>query len=618
VLRFFDAIEPPASHIYESALPMSPSSSLVRARYLNQVSTNVNFSVVDDAWDACIRTIRSQREVFSAVFSHKDDLVAVGEEDIVEIFDAATGQRRATLMTNYIARPLSFSSDDNILASGDFSADIGVDVWDLQTGGHIGTFKGHTKGINSIKFSPCGNMIATCSNDCTIQIWDSFSLDCRFFMEGHPKRVSDICWSGSGSKVISGSWDETVKVWSVSDEQCSQTLTIPTGGPVNSVAFSPDSTLIAAASEDGMVKVFDAGTGDVLHTIAMDLKTMYSIRFLNRDQITCLTKYSGKFGIWDITSAEVSTFKCEGLGCALSSDGTRILSRESHVVNIWQTDMPIQNQDVAQDTPIQNQDVAQDTPIQNKRHRTKPMRKMLEMMGSAFTFSHRKDRAETSQESQATSRHAGEVTDIAFSKDGQLMVSGSWDGMVNIWDTSTGQCLTTFRGHLDRVLTVILSPNLRLCASWGFDDVIRIWNVRTRKQVSTYEHRGRVCAMCFSQSGNQLVSLSYSNMTLWDVTTEHRLASMNVEREKFTDISFGIDGTGVILKGDRSDEIQRWKISANTNQTDNSTTPLPQLPMVFLPVQDAEPRILPDTSPHQYHLDERSSWVLDNQNRRML
>jgi WD40 repeat protein len=173
VLRFFDAIELSASHIYESALPLSPSSSLVRARYLNQELTNVNFSIIDDAWNACIRTIRSQRHVRSAVFSHKDDLVAIGEEGVVEIFEAVTGQRRATLMTEgYYVTSLSFSPDDNILVSGGWSDDPKVDVWDIQTGGCIGTLKGYTKSIRSIEFSLCGNMIATSSGDHSVQIWN--------------------------------------------------------------------------------------------------------------------------------------------------------------------------------------------------------------------------------------------------------------------------------------------------------------------------------------------------------------------------------------------------------------------------------------------------------------
>jgi WD40 repeat protein len=614
VLRFFDAIELSASHIYESALPLSPSSSLVRARYLNQELTNVNFSIIDDAWNSCIRTIRSQRYVCNAVFSHKDDLVAIGEAGVVEIFEAATGQRRATLMTEgYDVTSLSFSPDDNILVSGSgaWSDDPKVDVWDLQTGGRIGTLKGRIHGLRSIEFSPCGNMIATSSGGHTVQIWNMFSLDCRCFIEDHSQEISCVCWSGSGSKVISGSFDETVQVWSISDKECSQTLTIHTGGPVYSVASSPDSTLIAAGSRN-ILQAFDAETGEVLHTISMNLGDIYSIRFLNQDQIMCMATYDRKFGIWDLTkSEEVLTFECGGRGCAMSSDGTRVVSRLWNVVNIWQTD-----------TLIQNQDVAQDIPIQNKHHRTKPM-KMLKMIKSAFKFPHSKNRATTPQESQDTRRYTDytdQVSCITFSIDGQVVASGSWDETAKIWDTSTGQCLTTFRDHRDRVYEVKLSPDSKLCASWGLDDVIRIWNVRTGNQVSTFRHDDHLRSMCFSLDGTQLVYLSKSEVTLLDVRTGDCFASMQVEHEKFTDITFGVDGSSIILRGYNDDYIERWILSSahNLNQTDNSTTPLPRMPMVFVPIHDMVPPIFPDVSPPQYHYDQQSSWVMDSQNRRML
>jgi hypothetical protein len=70
VLRFFDAIELSAAHIYESALPLSPLSSLVRKLYRDQIlSTDVTFSVIDDVWDACIRTIRPQSSAECVMFS---------------------------------------------------------------------------------------------------------------------------------------------------------------------------------------------------------------------------------------------------------------------------------------------------------------------------------------------------------------------------------------------------------------------------------------------------------------------------------------------------------------------------------------------------------------------
>jgi WD40 repeat protein len=343
----------------------------------------------------------------------------------------------------------------------------------------------------------------------------------------------------------------------------------------------------------------------------MNFRDIDLIQFLNQDQIMCLATGDGNFWIWDLKkSEEVLTFKCERSSHAISSDGTRIVSPRSDVVNIWQTD-----------TPTHNQDMAQDTPIQNKHHRTTPMKKMLKKIRSAFTFPHRKNRAITPQsESQATSRHTDEVSCTTPPNNGELVASGSKDTMVKIWDTSTGQCLTTFRGHQGRVYAVKLSPDSKLCASWGNDRVIQIWNARTGNHISTFRHSGYVYGMCFSLDGTQFVSLSALEVKLLDVTTGHCLASMQVEYRKFTDISFGVDGSSIILRGDNDDNIERWILSSahNPNHIDDSTTPLPRMPMVFLPVHDTVPPIFPDVSPPQYHYDQKSSWVLNNKNRHIL
>jgi hypothetical protein len=93
-------IEPSATHIYESALPLSPLSSLVQARYMDQTSTDVKIGGIEDSWDVCTRTIRSHKNVeperFSlrrrfVTFSQKDDRIANWADRVVKIFETVDG-----------------------------------------------------------------------------------------------------------------------------------------------------------------------------------------------------------------------------------------------------------------------------------------------------------------------------------------------------------------------------------------------------------------------------------------------------------------------------------------------------------------------------------------------
>jgi len=174
ILRFFYPIEASSSHLYHSALPWSPISSLVRTLYQDQISTEAKMSnAIDDSWDASIRTIQTLNTVVHIAFSHKDDSIAVSEIGSVEIFETLTGHHRATLTSPEIAGmlwSLTFSPDDTLLASG--HSDGIISVWDLQTGGLVCSLKGHTEAVKLVAFSPCGTIIVSCSDNKTVRIWN--------------------------------------------------------------------------------------------------------------------------------------------------------------------------------------------------------------------------------------------------------------------------------------------------------------------------------------------------------------------------------------------------------------------------------------------------------------
>jgi WD40 repeat protein len=598
VLRFFDVIESSAPHTYESALRWSPSSSHVRALYLDQMSTDVKFSAVDDSWDACIRTIQLSHPAASIAFSNNDDIIAVVESGAVEIFEVATGRRLSTLTTKAAGGISAFSPDDTTLVTN--GHDGIITIWDRQTGGLVGALEGHetSSSIRSVAFSPCGTMIASASSDQTIRVWNAFSFNSRCILKGHEGDVLAVCWSATGDEVISGSADTTVKLWDVFGTGCLKTISIHTSA-VRSIASSPSSSLIASGDEDGTVKVFNAQTGDVLHTILKNHERIGLILFLNQDQITFYGILSKKLVIWDLTkSADVLTFEHEsgGLLCnlAISSNGTRLASYQNDVVNIWQTKSPNQSQDIA-------------------------------------------------------CNHTAKVCCISFSTDGQLAVTGSADGRVKIWDTSTQLCLTTFHGYSYAVRSVSISPNLTLCASWQSGRRIRIWDIRNDCPISTLDIEtysyARNLKMCFSQDGSQL-ALSVENndkshhliVQLLEIATGHCLASMNLESSSRTefhhsDISFDVDGSSIIILTHRRNAgVLKWRLSSIQN---NIPRPLD----LNFSDDDVERYFLQEgirVVHSRYHIgiwntisvssrediprhrDDKSSWILDNQKGRVL
>lgn len=66
---------------------------------------------------------------------------------------------------------------------------------------------------------------------------------------------------------------------------------------------------------------------------------------------------------------------------------------------------------------------------------------------------------------------------VQFTPDGRLGLSGDWTGVARLWDLHSGQCLTTLRGHEDKISSVAITPDGRLAMTAGADHAARLWDL---------------------------------------------------------------------------------------------------------------------------------------------
>ena len=114
--------------------------------------------------------------------------------------------------------------------------------------------------------------------------------------------------------------------------------------------------------------------------------------------------------------------------------------------------------------------------------------------------------------------HTSSVNCLAFSLNGKLLVSGSWDNTVKLWDVQTGGVIKTFWGHHYSVDVVSISADYTIIASGGSDHTIYLWDVKTGMCLHSTKGPIGVSSIVFLPTNpRQFISVAINGIQQWDV-----------------------------------------------------------------------------------------------------
>jgi WD40 repeat protein len=127
------------------------------------------------------------------------------------------------------------------------------------------------------------------------------------------------------------------------------------------------------------------------------------------------------------------------------------------------------------------------------------------------------------QEPIAQFKHDGTVYAVTFSPDGKLLISGSNDKTIRVWDLASGKELRRLVGHGQPVWSVAVSPDGKLVASGSFEEAacLRLWDLASGQELRRLNgHPSRVTSVSFAPDGKTLASTSHDGtVRLWDVAS---------------------------------------------------------------------------------------------------
>ena len=165
---------------------------------------------------------------------------------------------------------------------------------------------------------------------------------------------------------------------------------------------------------------------------------------------------------------------------------------------------------------------------------------------------------------------AGWVKSLAISPDGQILVSGSDDNTIKIWQLSTGEELRTLTGHSESVNSVAISPDGQILVSGSDDKTIEIWQLSTGQKLRTLTGAGSINSLAISPDG-QILASSHSvvsfmgggndnTIKIWQLSTGVELRTLTVDLNWWVhSVAISPDGQTLVSGGD--DEIMIWDLS---------------------------------------------------------
>ncbi len=349
-----------------------------------------------------------------------------------------------------------------------------------------------------------------------MKVWDVAGEKVERTLAGHRHGLNAVDWSPDGRRIASAAGDRVavrgeVKLWDATE---GKEMPLAEGGACsgNSVCFSPDGKRLAATGLNQTLKIWDLASGDELRNLKGHADRVTFV--CGGTRLAAASRgwkeETAEIGVWDVTGGQLErgfrghSGEIHGLAC--SPDGKRLASAGADgTVRLW--------------------DTAAGQTLHEFRLAVSPL--------GPLVFSHDGRRLAAcggGREIPATvivcdgstgnvvttlKGHGGNVLDVAFTPDGKRLVTAGADRSARVWVAETGLEETTFK--IDMAEEAVVSPDAGLVSTFGRTARgARVWKVPSEKMVLHLDRPNTVYRVAFSPDGRHLATASNGKVRIWD------------------------------------------------------------------------------------------------------
>ena len=546
--------------------------------------------------------------------------MVVGGDKSVAIVDLGNGQERASIQTSSAVTAVAVSPDNAqtafvtgagtlhvaALADGKPIADLGAHLGAVSAvayrpqAGQIATvgsdghlrlwelpvtprfFSDHTDRITAVAVSPNGQLLATASADKTVRLWNLADGSASWTL-GHDDVVTAIAWKPDNSQIAAATGKQ-VRIWNMADGQQAQSLDKHTGN-VAAVVFSPDGASLYTAGAAQTIQQWNLADGSLVRTVGDHDRPIKSLALLAGGATLISASEEGVIRTWNTaTGARLASIAHGGAPTALAASG------DGKWLAVAGPEKTIRLYDLADGGIAQSITGLAAPPdclafsldlLSLAGGSAEGTVRIWNLQGQLQEFIPSADNAPTAlaflpdhrqlavggQKSlvrvhrralvKALSVSQSPLTSLAWSADGQFVLTAASDKTLKLWNAADGNPARQFFGQADVPRSVTITKDGTKVIAGCDDKSLRVWNFSDGNLLATLLLESAPQAIAASSDGAKISAAEKTTLRVWDLASQRTIERFDMAA---TALAMLPDGKG-LLAGDAAGTTRRLTIA---------------------------------------------------------